>query len=205
MTYGPKTPTKITIEVEQFRDDKFVYNEKTRRGRSVQATSVQRGRFLANERSAPDAKRAFSTFVEQLLDEWCEPKVLVFKGYTLLCWQDIGSGFSAIQYAYKLVKPDGTIGGLQNGYDTMDAAEHTGRLHLTQYATNYHDDQSVMDSWHFLFADQRRGHLGYAAFQRARVHIDTVEDFAGDKHTWAGTHEHEWMPALLALVPKEAA
>ena len=114
----------------------------------------------------------------------------------------VGGGDQAVQWSYTIVKPDGSRGGTTVGFRSAGHAERSFRLHLSQYATDYHDDGSVLAAWSFLLPDQRDDHLLDAAWQRARTAAEHAD--CADKHQWAGDLAAEYLPPLLAAAEAHA-
>ena len=193
---GPVTTAiSVRIEAEQYDDPKVLYDERRGRARAVKAVSVARGPIVANARSAPAAKAAFAACVEAVLDNLGDPQLLALGGYVGVVWMTVCGGGETVEFRYRILHPDGAPGGSLFGFATAEEAERSCRLHLSQYATDYFDDDSVFAAWHFLLPDQRHDHLRYAAWQRARRAAEQVE--CADKHRWASEHQDEYLPLLV--------
>jgi hypothetical protein len=193
-----RTAVRVPVSAEIYDDPKAIYNERTRRAKTVKAVSVERGPIVANARAAAAAKAAFAGCVEALLDNLGDPLLLVLGGHVGVVWITVGPGAEAVEWRYRIVTPDDTLGIAHTGMPTAQDAERRCRLHLAQYATDYSDDDSVLAAWDFLLPEQRHDHLRYAARQRARSAADGVE--VADRHQWAGDHQDDYLPALLAAV-----
>ena len=185
---------KVSIEAEQ--EPCSISAEvpgRSLRARSVKGTAVWRGPVKVTRRSGAEAKRAFGARVEALLDAWAEPRFMSYVGYTGVCWLAPGGDYT--NWSYQIICPDGRKGGHQGGLSDANEAEHKCRLHMSQYGTDYLDDESVIAGAMFLFEDQRPSHLSYAAWQRARQAADALGPSV-DKHRWASDHQDEYLPAL---------
>lgn len=176
------TSTKITVRVEQFPDRRYATNPN---GRGfINGTSVERGPILTNERTVSDAKAKFGEVVETMLDTWTSPKLICFDGIAGMCYQQ--PMLDTVAWAYQLRFSDGGQSS-QVGYESMDKAVANCKHHMSQNATDYFDDESVMRGWRFLNPDQRDDHLLYAGFQRAYRHAHEVLGFSeSQSHEWAG-------------------
>ena len=63
-----RAAVRVPVSAEIYDDPKVLYNERTRRARTLKAVSVERGPIVANVRGAAAAKAAFAACVEAVLD-----------------------------------------------------------------------------------------------------------------------------------------
>lgn len=197
-----RAAVRVPVPAEIFDDPKVLYDESTRRARTVKAVSVQRGPIVANALSAAAAKAAFSACVEAVLDNLGDPLLLALGGHVGVVWMTVGRGAEAVEWRYRIVTPAGTTGIVHGGHASLEDAERRCRHHLSEYATDYFDDESVLTAWDFLLPDQRDDHLRSVAWQRARRDAEQVE--CADPHQWAGDHAAEYLPPLIAAAESHA-
>lgn len=186
-----------TVPVETAVNNSSLRISQGQHSRLVNAVTVERGPVAATRRSSAEAKRIWADRVGDLLDNWTEPKIIPYGGYTGICY--IHPAEDTVTWTYRIVCPDGRTGGWQNGYGSLDTAEMGCRLHLSQYVTDYLDDTSVIAAAFFLLPSQRNDHLRYAAWQRARDAADIVDDIK-DKHRWASDHHYDYLHPLEEML-----